>query len=130
MVETKEETKETIFDHVDKEETKQTRPSMEKWRARRHFWSGTKLPSMGCLVTVFSYLGFKQELRKIVCHLSTAGSAFYYAHLDNDVLFQSRWKSVFPMRKRQAVHDALLLGNCLADPTLLTEVCFNRKNWF
>ena len=35
-------------------------------RTRKHFWAGCKLPSMGCLVTVFQFFGYKDEIESIV----------------------------------------------------------------
>ena len=53
-------------------------------RPRRHFWTGTKLPSMGCFITIFSFLDYGAEMKMIVCKLCRAGTPFFYTHLDNE----------------------------------------------
>ena len=53
-------------------------------RPRRHFWTGTKLPSMGCFITIFSFLDYGAEMKTIVCLLCRAGAPFFYTHLDNE----------------------------------------------
>ena len=45
------------------------------------FWIGTKLPSMGCMITVFSFFGFKEDLKCLLYQLNSSGRSFYEKHL-------------------------------------------------
>jgi len=38
---------------------------------------------MGCLITVFSFYGFRDEVEALVTGMSRAGRPFFDKHLDN-----------------------------------------------
>ena len=68
-------------------------------RGGKFFWSGTKLPSMGCYITIFSFYGFYDQVKAMVYQLRTSGKAFFNKHLDNLVLIQDASKSKFLGRR-------------------------------
>ena len=57
---------------------------------------------MGSFITVFSFVGYKNEVQALVSQLSRAGSTFFFTHLDNSAS-NVDWRLTFPMKKHKAV---------------------------
>ena len=57
---------------------------------------------MGCLVTIFSYIGYKNEIQELVTSMCRAGATFFHQHLDNEAS-STDWKLGFPMKKHRYV---------------------------
>ena len=66
---------------------------------RKLFWTGSRLPSMGCLITVFSYYDYRQEVRSVLCQLNKAGRNFFDTHMDNELCTQNHWSPSFPSNR-------------------------------
>ena len=58
--------------------------SVKENQSKKHFWNGCKLPSMGCLITVFQYYGYRQQIESLLKLMSRQGASFYHAHLENE----------------------------------------------
>ena len=58
---------------------------------RKHFWAGTKLPSIGSIITVFSYVGYRDDIKQLLYLLSKSGQVFFDQHLDN-LATQETWR--------------------------------------
>ena len=71
-------------------------------RPRKLFWIGSRLPSMGCMVTIFSYMGYKDEIQGIVTSICRAGAIFFHQHLDNEASTKD-WRLSFPTKKHRYV---------------------------
>ena len=55
-------------------EQEESEPLACPQRPRKLFWARSRLPSMGCLVTIFSYIGYKNEIQEIVTSMCRAGA--------------------------------------------------------
>ena len=57
-------------------------------RLQKLFWQGSNLPSMGCLITVFSFYGYRKEVQALLRRINVSGESFFDKHLDNQVIFR------------------------------------------
>ena len=84
---------------------------------------------MGCLVTIFSYLGYKNEIKELVTSMCRAGASFFHQHLDYGAS-STDWQLSFPTKSHRYVNfepknDSNWYGN--VDFTFLKEVYIHKK---
>ena len=63
-------------------------PAKNDKRLSKLFWQGSRLPSMGCLITIFSFYGYKKDVQSLLRRMNMAGESFFDKHLDNQVIFK------------------------------------------
>ena len=68
-------------------------------KRKKHFWQGSRLPSIGCLLTVFSFYDYRAEVKSLLARINKAGLVFFFAHLDNDMTCVAMRKLSFPSAK-------------------------------
>ena len=86
---------------------------------RKHFWHGSKLPSIGCMITVFSYYDYRSEVKSLLTQMNKAGRIFFYAHLDNMASIEMR-KLSYPEVKTN-------LSIRIVDKTIVEKLWFHTN---
>ena len=62
----------------------------------KHLWTGTRLPSSGCLLTVLTFAGYRDEIKPLVFSLCTAGAAYYQKFVQTSRAFRDDKLRLFP----------------------------------
>ena len=68
-------------------------------RRVKHLWTGTRLPSSGCLLTVLTFTGYRDEIEPLVFSLCKAGAAYYRSHVQTSRAFRDDKLRLFPEQR-------------------------------
>lgn len=63
---------------------------------RKFLWTGTALPSSGCLTTVLTFVGYRDEVKPLVMSLCKAGFGYYQSHVEKSMAFRDDKLRLFP----------------------------------
>ena len=71
-------------------------------------WDGCNLPSQHCILTIFSYLDYRHNIRKLVFSLNSSGELYFNTVLKSNPFFTDHLRSLFPSKhERVDINDSL-----------------------
>ena len=83
-------------------------PDFQSLNKLNHMWDGCKMPSQHCILTIFSYLDYRHNIKKLVVCLNTAGELYFNAVLKSSPFFTDHLRSLFPPKhERVSINDSL-----------------------
>ena len=98
-------------------------------RSKKFLWTGTKLPSSGCLLTVLTFVGYRDEIKPLILSLCRAGAPYYQSHVEKSRAFRDDKLRLFPKQnwasvKPRSLHTANveLMGNMFVNSSRQVRV--------
>ena len=80
-------------------------------------WDGCKLPSQHCILTIFSYLDYRHNIKKLVVSLNTSGELYFNTVLKSSPFFTDHLRSLFPSK-----HERVSINNSLRYPIKVSHL--------
>ena len=83
-------------------------PDFQSLNKLNHMWDGCKLPSQHCILTIFSYLDYRHNIKKLVYSLNTSGDLYFNTVVKSSPFFTDHLKSLFPPKhERVKINESL-----------------------
>ena len=72
-------------------------------KQKKTLWQGTRLPSSGCLQTVLTFVGYRDEVEPLCNLLNSSGKTFYNSYIRQSPFFRDNLLNRFPKTRYGSV---------------------------